>query len=82
MQKSVSLRILVSKKGMICIQSNGRLHQKPLAKRQKGENLLVVRLLLGSHERLASRNPHILCKKYGGASTTYLLGVPMEQETG
>jgi hypothetical protein len=27
MQESASLRILVGKKGMICVQSNGRLHQ-------------------------------------------------------
>ncbi len=29
---SVSARILVRKKGMICVQSNGRSHQKPSAK--------------------------------------------------
>jgi hypothetical protein len=37
MQESVSLRILVSKKGMIRVQSNGRLHQKPSAKGGKGK---------------------------------------------
>ncbi len=31
----------------------------------------VVSLLPGSHKRLASRNPHVLSQKYGGASTTY-----------
>jgi hypothetical protein len=71
MQETVSLRILLSKKGMIRIQSNGRLHQKPSAKRRNGENSLVVRLLPGSHERLASRNPRILCQNYGGTCTTY-----------
>jgi hypothetical protein len=45
-------------------------------KRQKRENLLVVRLLPGSHERLASRNPCILFQKHGGACTMYLIGVP------
>ncbi len=34
-------------------------------KRQKGERSLVVSPLPGSHERLASRNPGILCQKYG-----------------
>ncbi len=38
MQESVSLRILVSKKGMICVQSNGHLHQKPSAKGRKGKD--------------------------------------------
>jgi hypothetical protein len=71
MQESVSLRILVSKKGMTLIQSNGCLHKKPLAKRQKRENSPVVRLLPGSHERLALRNPCVLCQNYGGACMTY-----------
>jgi hypothetical protein len=71
MQESVSLRILVSKKGMICVQSNGRLHQKLLAKRREGENSSVVRLLPGSHKRLVLRNPHVLCQNYGGACMTY-----------
>jgi hypothetical protein len=40
MQESVGSRILVlvSKKGMIPIQSNGRSHQKPLAKCGKGKD--------------------------------------------
>jgi hypothetical protein len=71
MQESVSSRILVSKKGKIRIQSNGRLQKKPSAKRQKGKNSPVVRLLPGSHERLASRNPRVLCQNYGGACTMY-----------
>jgi hypothetical protein len=71
MQKSVSSRILVSKKGMIRVQSNGRLHQIPLANSGKGENLLVVRLLPGFNKRLALRNPRILCQNYGGTCTTY-----------
>jgi hypothetical protein len=41
------------------------------SKRQKRENSPVARLLPGSHEHLASRNPHILCGKHGGACTTY-----------
>ncbi len=49
---------------------------------QKGEKSPVVSLLSGSHERLASRNPRVLCKKYGGARTTYLLVVPRVQENG
>ncbi len=40
-------------------------------KRQKWERLLIVSLLPGSHKRPASRNPHVLCQKYGGACTTY-----------
>ncbi len=40
-------------------------------KRQKRKNSPVVRLLPGSHERLASRNPHVLFKKHGGACTMY-----------
>ncbi len=40
-------------------------------KRQKRDNSPVVRLLPGSHERLALRNPHILCQKHGGTCTTY-----------
>ncbi len=38
-------------------------------KRRKRENSLVVMLLPGSHERLASRNPHVLFQKHGGACT-------------
>jgi hypothetical protein len=40
-------------------------------KRRKRENSPVVRLLPGSHERLASRNPHVLCQKHGGACMMY-----------
>jgi hypothetical protein len=36
-------------------------------KRRKRENSPVVRLLPGSHERLASRNPRVPCQKHGGA---------------
>ncbi len=36
-------------------------------KRRKRENSPVVMLLPGSHECLASRNPHVLCQKHGGA---------------
>ncbi len=42
-----------------------------LGKRQKREKSPVVRLLPGSHEHLASRNPCVLCQKHGGACTTY-----------
>jgi hypothetical protein len=38
MQESVSLRILVSKKGMIRVQSNGRTNEKPLVKGGKGKD--------------------------------------------
>jgi hypothetical protein len=38
-------------------------------KRRKRENSPVVRLLPGSHKRLASRNPCVLCQKHGGACT-------------
>jgi hypothetical protein len=40
-------------------------------KRRKREYSPVVRLLPGSHKRLASRNPRILCQKHGGACTMY-----------
>ncbi len=40
-------------------------------KRRKRENLPVVKLLPGSHKRLASRNPCILFQKHGGAFTMY-----------
>ncbi len=48
----------------------------------KGENSPEVRVLPGSHDHLASRNPRVLCQKHGGAGTTYQLGVPRVQETG
>jgi hypothetical protein len=38
---------------------------------QKGETLPVVKLLPGSHERLALRNPRVLFQKHGGACTMY-----------
>jgi hypothetical protein len=53
MQESVSSRISVSKKGMICIQSNGHLHQKPSAKGGKGNVLL--------------RETHAFCARNMGA---------------
>jgi hypothetical protein len=40
-------------------------------KRGKRESSPVVRLLPGSHECLALRNPHVLCQKHGGACTMY-----------
>ncbi len=58
------------KKGMNRVQSNGRSNQKPSAKGEKG-NSPVVRLLPGSHERLASRNPRVLYQKHGGTCMTY-----------
>ncbi len=51
-------------------------------KRRKGERLPVVSQLPCSHEHLASRNPRVLCEKYGGACTMYQLGVPEVWETG
>jgi hypothetical protein len=36
-----------------------------------GENLPVVMPLLGSHKRLALRNPRVLIQKHGGACTMY-----------
>jgi hypothetical protein len=50
--------------------------------RRKGERSPVVSLLPGSHKRLASRNPHVLCQKYGGACTMYQLGVPKGTKNG
>jgi hypothetical protein len=40
-------------------------------KRRKRESSPVLRLLPGSHERLALRNPCVLCQKHGGACTMY-----------
>ncbi len=51
-------------------------------KRQKRERSPVLILLPGSHERHASRNPRVLCQKYGGACTMYYLVVPKVQEMG
>jgi hypothetical protein len=48
-----------------------RFAPETFGKRQKRENSPVVRLLPGSHKRLASRNPRILCQKHGGTCTTY-----------
>ncbi len=51
-------------------------------KRRKGERKPVVSLLPGSHKRLALKNPHVLCQKYGGTCTTYYLEVPRVRENG
>ncbi len=40
-------------------------------KRRKRESSMVVRLLPGSQEHLALRNPRVLCQKHGGACRTY-----------
>ncbi len=40
------------------------------SKRWKREDSPVVKLLPGSQEHLASRNPHILCQKHRGTCTT------------
>jgi hypothetical protein len=53
-----------------------------VGKRRKGERSPVVSLLPGFLERLALRNPRVLCQKYGGTHTTYHLIVPKVQETG
>ncbi len=53
------------------IQSNRRSQQTPSAKFGKEKTLPVVMLLLGSHERLASRNPRVLFQTHGGACTMY-----------
>ncbi len=45
--------------------------RETFGKRRKRESSPVVRLLPGSHERLASRNPRVLCQKYGGACRMY-----------
>jgi hypothetical protein len=53
---------------------------RTLGKRQKGENSPVMSLLPGSHESLASRNPSVLCWKYGGECTMCYLVVPKVQK--
>jgi hypothetical protein len=45
--------------------------QWTFGKRRKRENSPVARLLPGSHEHLASRNPRVQCQKHGGACTMY-----------
>jgi hypothetical protein len=40
-------------------------------KRRKRESSPVMRLLPGSHERLDSRNPHVLLQKHGDTCTMY-----------
>ena len=45
-------------------------------KSRKRDNSPVVSLLPDFCKRLASRNPHVLCQKHGGACTTYQLGMP------
>jgi hypothetical protein len=47
-------------------------------KRWKGGRLPVVSLQPDFLERLASRNPCILCQKHEGTCTTYYLGVPWD----
>ncbi len=48
-----------------------RFTAKTFGKRRKRESSLVVTLLPGSHERLASRNSRVLFQKHGGACTMY-----------
>ncbi len=62
--------------------SQRRFAPETFGKRQKGERSPVVSLLPGSCKCLALRNPHVLCQKYGGACTTYYLGVLKVQENG
>ncbi len=56
----------MSKKGIICVCPMD-VHTRNL--RQKAE------------KRLALRKPRVLRQKYGGACTTYQLGVPKLRET-
>jgi hypothetical protein len=42
-----------------------------LWQKAEGDKSLVVSLLPGSYERLASRNPRILCQKYMGAHVAH-----------
>ncbi len=51
-----------------------------IGKRQKGERNSVLRLVPGSHERLAFWNPSVLCRKHEDARMTYYLGAPMIRE--
>ncbi len=62
--------------------AQGTFAPETLGKRRKGERSPVVKQLPGSHERLALKNPRVLCQNYGGACMTYQLGVPKVQETG
>ncbi len=48
-----------------------RFAPETFGKRRKRDSSPVVRLLPGSHERLASRNPRVLCQKHGGTCTSY-----------
>ncbi len=44
---------------------------KTFGKRRKRENSPIAKLLPGSHECLALRNPRVLFQKHGGACTMY-----------
>jgi hypothetical protein len=55
----------VRKKGLNHVQSNGRSHQTPSAKKPEKGNSPVLMLPPGSYERLALRNPRVLFQKHG-----------------
>jgi hypothetical protein len=53
-------------KGMICIQSNGRLHEKPSQRKAEQQKNAGTYLVPGSHKRLTSRK-RIMCSRNMGA---------------
>ncbi len=71
-QENVSLRNF-TRKGMICIQSNGHLHEKPLQRKaERGKNAGTY---LGTRLPGASyiEKTHYVFQKHGGACTTWYL---------
>ncbi len=69
-QESVSSRICEKERYESCSVQR-TFTADAFRKVQKGENLPVVKLLPGSHERLALRNPRVLFQKHGGACKIY-----------
>ncbi len=69
--KKVSVRgFLWERKVWIVLSPTDVCTRNLWQKAEKG-NSPVVRLLPGSHERLPSRNPRVLCQKHGVACMTY-----------
>jgi hypothetical protein len=64
--KKVELEDFCGKKGMIHVCPMD-VCMRNLWRKAERERSPVVSLLPGYRERLASRNPHVLCQKYGGA---------------
>ncbi len=69
--KKVSVQVFCEKERYDLCSVQRTFAPETFGKRRKRGNSPVVRLLPGSHEHLASRNPRVLCQKYGCTCTTY-----------